>query len=223
MVRKLDELIAFERGVEKLVQAIFLRVAEEEEARFTPCDGRDEGIVVVVAVVDVGRVERKRAVFCLNRIVLRQAAERRIPLFRGALEQREIHGILFVVRAEDLPHRISAHERRRGADVILVIMAEHEIVDALHAAALKRGADGIKIVLVGSVVHDRHAVHAYDDAVGFAGIENVPPSVSGAAAPHAQSESSAQRTKSAARHRFMGCISSFFGGNHGLLFPPPEV
>ena len=57
--------------------------------------------------------------------------------------------------------------------MILVVMAEHEIVDALHAAALKRGADGIKIVLVGSVVHDRHAVHAYDDAVGFAGIENV--------------------------------------------------
>ena len=173
MVRELDELIAVERGVEKLVQAVFLRVAEEEEARFTPCDGRDEGIVVVVAVVDVGRVERKRAVCRLNRIVLRQAEERRIPLFRGALEQREIHGILFVVRAEDLPHRVRAHERRRGADVILVVMAEHEIVDALHAAALKRGADGIKIVLVGSVVHDRHAVHAYDDAVGFAGIENV--------------------------------------------------
>ena len=57
--------------------------------------------------------------------------------------------------------------------MILVVMAEHEIVDALHAAALKRGADGIKIVLVGSVVHDRHAVHAYDDAVGFAGIKNV--------------------------------------------------
>ena len=85
MVRELDELIAVERGVEKLVQAVFLCVAEKEKARFAPCDGRDKGIVVVVAVVDVGRVERKRAVFRLNRIVLRQAEERRIPLFAARL------------------------------------------------------------------------------------------------------------------------------------------
>ena len=172
----------------------------------------------------------ERAVCRLNRIVLRQREERRIPLFRGALEQREIHGILFVVRAEDTAAGQRAHERRREADVILVVMAEYEIVDALHAAALeqRRRMESKSSSSAASFTYrltpSMHTMMQSDLPVSRMSRENVPPpSVSGAAAPHAQSESSAQRAKGAARHRFMGYLSPSSAGITVYFFLPPEV
>ena len=221
MVRELDKLIAPGRLAEKLVQAVFLCVAKKKKARSAPCDGCDKGIVVVVAVVDVGRVGDNEAVFGFDPVVLRQTEKRRIPILRGALEQRKIHRLFFVGRTENLSHRVGAHKRRRRADVVLIVMAEDEIVDALHAAAIERGADGVKIVLIGGIVHDGDAVHTDDDAVGFSAVENVQRKNAVFRSGHGGSACAERKQRTERKQRgkasFHGSASPFAGGTIPVL------